>query len=73
MDLRPLLPAIQAPVLVIAGAEDRRTPPSHGAAIAAAIEGSRLRVVRGGAHLAIVSHAAEVTALILSHLPGQRA
>jgi 3-oxoadipate enol-lactonase len=73
MDLRPMLPAVKAPVLVIAGSEDERTPPWHGATIASAIGtgGSRLRVVRGGAHLANVSHAAEVTSLILAHLSGQ--
>lgn len=68
MDLRPLLPSIQAPTLVVAGADDQRTPPPHGAAIAAAVPRSRLRVIRGAAHLASVSHPAETTALIQAHL-----
>ena len=34
MDLRPALPAITAPTLVIAGREDPATPPWHGAVIA---------------------------------------
>jgi 3-oxoadipate enol-lactonase len=68
MDLRPALPSVAAPTLVIAGAEDPATPPWHGAAIAAAIPGARLRVIRGGAHLANVSQAAEVTAALLAHL-----
>lgn len=68
MDLRPSLGSIAAPTLVIAGAEDPATPPPHGAAIASAIPGARLRVIRGASHLANVSAAAEVTALLLAHL-----
>ena len=68
MDLRPALPSVSAPTLVIAGAEDPATPPWHGAAIAAAIPGARLRVIRGGAHLSNVSQAAEVTVALLAHL-----
>jgi 3-oxoadipate enol-lactonase len=71
MDQRPVLPKITAPTLVISGAADTRTPPPHGAVIAAGIPGSRLRVVHGAAHLANVSHPAEVTALVLAHLSGQ--
>ena len=70
MDLRPLLASITAPTLVIAGAEDPATPPWHGAVIASAIPGARLRVIRGAAHLANVSSAAEVTATLLAHLAG---
>ena len=70
MDLRPLLASITAPALVIAGAEDPATPPWHGALIASAIPGARLRVIRGAAHLANVSSAAEFTATLLAHLDG---
>jgi pimeloyl-ACP methyl ester carboxylesterase len=70
MDLRPLLGSVTAPTLVIAGAEDPATPPWHGAVIASAIPGARLRVIRGAAHLANVSSAAEVTAALLAHLAG---
>jgi 3-oxoadipate enol-lactonase len=69
MDLRPMLAAVSAPTLVIAGAEDPATPPWHGAAIASAVAGSALRVIRGAAHLANVSNPAEFTALLLAHLP----
>jgi 3-oxoadipate enol-lactonase len=68
MDQRPELGLITAPALVIAGAEDPATPPWHGAVIASGIPGARLRVIRGAAHLANVSAAAEVTALLLAHL-----
>jgi len=71
MDLRPLLACIAAPTLVIAGAEDPATPPWHGAVIASAIPGARLRVIRGTAHLANVSTAAEFSAALLAHLADQ--
>jgi 3-oxoadipate enol-lactonase len=69
MDQRLALASVTAPTLVVAGADDPATPPWHGAVIAAAIPGARLRVIRGGAHLANVSQAAEVTATLLAHLP----
>ena len=68
MDLRPALGSIAAPTLVIAGADDAATPPWHGGVIASGIAGSRLRVVRGGAHLTNVSADGEVTALLVPHL-----
>ncbi len=68
MDLRPVLGSITAPTLVIAGTEDPATPPWHGAAIASAVPGARLRVLRAASHLANVSNAAEVTALLVPHL-----
>ena len=68
MDLRPALTSVTARTLVLAGAEDPATPPWHAAAIAGAIPSARLRVIRGAAHLANVSQAAEVTAALLAHL-----
>jgi 3-oxoadipate enol-lactonase len=70
MDLRPSLGSITAPTLVIAGAEDPATPPWHGAQIASGVSCSRLRVIRGGAHLANVSQAGEVSAALMEHLTG---
>lgn len=68
MDLRAELPAITAPTLVLAGAEDPATPPEHGAAIAARIDGARLEVVPDAAHLAAVEAADPVTAALEAHL-----
>ena len=68
MDLRPLLPSVSPPTLVIAGADDPALPPWHSAIIASAIPGARLRVIRGAAHLANVSQPGEVTAALLAHL-----
>ena len=68
MDLRPDLPAITAPTLVIAGADDPATPPRCSAAIASGIDGARLEVIPGAAHLAAVSAADPVTTALSSHL-----
>lgn len=70
MDLRPLLPSVTAPTLVLAGADDPATPPWHGAVIASGIPGARLRVIRGVSHLANVAAPAEFTAALLDHLTG---
>jgi 3-oxoadipate enol-lactonase len=68
MDQHDRLPRIQAPTLVIAGADDPATPPEHADAIAAGIPGARRETVAGARHLANVEHADEVTALMLEHL-----
>jgi 3-oxoadipate enol-lactonase len=70
MDLRPDLPGIVAPTLVVAGADDPATPPEHGAAIAAAVPGARLEVVAGAAHLASWEQAETANRLILEALDG---
>ena len=53
-DLRDALGQISAPTLVIAGAEDPSTPPSHGELLADRVPGARLAVIAGAAHLANV-------------------
>ncbi|MEU7901489.1 3-oxoadipate enol-lactonase [Actinoplanes sp. NPDC049118] len=70
MDLRPDLPGIRAPTLVVAGADDPATPPAHGAAIAAAVPGARLEVLADAAHLASFEQAATANRLILEALDG---
>jgi len=68
MDLRDSLPAIAAPTLVLAGADDPATPPEHGAAIASLVPGAHLDVIPAAAHLATVEAADAVTGLLLTHL-----
>jgi 3-oxoadipate enol-lactonase len=72
MDLRPLLPKIQAPTLVIAGAEDPATPLEHARTIAEGIEAGatpvRLKIVDGAAHLSSVECPEEVGRLMVEHL-----
>jgi 3-oxoadipate enol-lactonase len=68
MDLRPALPGIQAPTLVIAGADDPATPPdAHAKVIADAIPDARLEVIPDAAHLAVVEQHETVTRLLLDH------
>lgn len=68
MDLRGDLPAITAPTLVIAGADDPATPPEHGAAIASLVMAGRLDVIPATAHLATVEAADAVSSGLLIHL-----
>jgi 3-oxoadipate enol-lactonase len=68
MDQVADLPAITAPTLVIAGAQDPATPPEHAERIVAGIPGARLEVLDPAAHLANVEQPEAVTRLILEHL-----
>jgi 3-oxoadipate enol-lactonase len=68
MDLRPSLPSIRAPTLVVSGAGDPSTPPDHQALIAAAIPDARHEVIEPAAHLAAVEQHEEINRLILEHL-----
>jgi 3-oxoadipate enol-lactonase len=69
MDLHPLLPAIRAATLVVAGTLDPATPPRYLEAIAAAIPGSRLEAVET-AHVANWERAGEVNRILAAHLDG---
>jgi 3-oxoadipate enol-lactonase len=71
MDLRDRLPSIEAPTLVVSGAEDPATPPEHGRLIRDAIPGARFEVVPGAAHIANVERPEEITQLILTHLEAE--
>lgn len=68
LDLRAGLPAVTAPTLVIAGAQDPSIPAEHGRAIAGAVPGARFELLDPAAHLASVERAADVTQLIDDHL-----
>jgi 3-oxoadipate enol-lactonase len=72
MDLEDDLARIEAPTLVIAGADDPITPPDHGAHVASRIPDARMTVVADAAHLVNVQHPADVAALVLRHVRGQR-
>ena len=68
MDLRPDMPAIVAPTLVVAGADDPAAPPEHAQAIARAVPAARLEVLGPAAHLASVEQPEAVARLILEHV-----
>lgn len=70
MDLRDDLPAIPAPTLAIAGADDPATPPPHLKEIADAVKDGRLLVVPDSAHLASAEHPETITPAIIDHLRG---
>lgn len=68
VDLRPLLPLIQCPTLVIGGEADRTFPVGHSRAVAAAIPRAQLIVMQGAPHGLVVERAAEVAAIIRDFL-----
>lgn len=70
MDLRPDLSRIQAPTLVIAGAEDPAVPPEQMRELADEIAGSRFVIVPG-AHVPPLEHPAIVTNLLLEHFAAE--
>ncbi|MDT8437131.1 MAG: alpha/beta fold hydrolase [Gemmatimonadota bacterium] len=67
-DLRPELPSIRAPTLVVKGPRDAYTPPSWARAIAAAIPGARYEEVPGTGHCSHISMPEAFNALVLDWL-----
>ena len=67
LDLRDDLARIEAPTLVIAGADDPAKPPEHGRAIADRIRGANLLVFGHAAHLANVEQPAAFNRAMLAH------
>lgn len=67
-DGRDELTAIEAPTLVIAGADDPATPVEHARALFEGIAGARLRIIPRAAHLASVEQPEAVESAIMSYL-----
>lgn len=67
MDLRPVLPLIRIPTLVIAGAQDPATPLVHAELLAGQIANARL-VAINAAHLSNVEHPDQFNAEVMRHL-----
>ncbi|HEV7931967.1 MAG TPA: 3-oxoadipate enol-lactonase [Actinomadura sp.] len=72
-DLRPELPGITAPTLVIAGRDDPATPVAHARELADGIPGASLTEVAHAAHLANVEQPRPVLAALLGHLAAAEA
>ena len=64
LDLRPLLPAIACPTLVIGGGADLTFPIEHSRALAAGIHGAAIEVIPDGSHGLVIEHAPRVVELI---------
>lgn len=60
----PLLPLLDVPTLIVAGDDDQVVPPVNARFLHALIPGSRLRLIKGGGHLAMLSHTDEFVALL---------
>jgi 3-oxoadipate enol-lactonase len=67
-DLRRALGTIEAPTLVIAGAEDPTSPPAQVESLAAEIPDARVVVISRAAHLANVERPDEFNHALLEHL-----
>ncbi len=67
MDLRPVLPRITAPTLVVAGEADPATPPGLASTIVDGVAHADLTVLPGAAHLASVEQADLVTGRLHRH------
>jgi 3-oxoadipate enol-lactonase/4-carboxymuconolactone decarboxylase len=72
MDLRPIINRIQAPTLVIAGADDPATPVAMAEEIRSTIPGAEMIVLPRAAHLLAVEQAEKVVAYLLSFLDQYR-
>jgi 3-oxoadipate enol-lactonase len=67
LDLRPQLSRVQAPTLVLSGAEDIAAPPSVGAYTARVIPGARLAVIPAASHFAHYEKPGPVTDALATH------
>jgi pimeloyl-ACP methyl ester carboxylesterase len=70
-DVRPLLPRIDVPTLLVWGDRDSLVPLEHGRQMRAVIPGSRLVVLPGAAHNAMVDRPAEFNRAVLRFLRGE--
>ena len=69
-DLRPFLPAIHCPTLVLCGEADGLTPPEHAREIAALLPQARLEIVPGAGHMLTMEEPGRVNALLSPWLKG---
>ena len=60
----PMLPLLDVPTLIVAGDDDQVVPPVNARFLHALIPGSRLHMIAGGGHLAMLSHLDEFAAAL---------
>ena len=66
----PFLPFLKKPVLILMGSDDQIVVPFNGKILNKLIPGSRLRIIDGGGHLFMLSHADETLEYIRAFLDG---
>ena len=71
-DVRPLLPSIRVPTLVIWGEADTWVPLRHAIELRRALPDATLVVMRGAAHMPMVDRPAAFNRLVLRFLEGER-
>ena len=69
-DLRPLLPQITCPTLLVCGESDLLTPPEHSQEMAALIAGARLELLPTCGHLLTWEQPQRINALLIDWLAG---
>jgi len=69
-DLRPQLSQVRTPTLVVAGQNDRITPPAASRALAAALKKGRFRQLRGAGHVPFLSNRDQFLAALNGFLRG---
>lgn len=67
-DLKPMLPQIQTPTLIIWGRDDKITPLSDGILMNNLIRNSKLEIIENARHSPQFTHAEEVSGIILNNL-----
>lgn len=67
-DMRPLMPKINVPVLLVWGENDTATPLEDGRQMERLIPGSGLAVIKGGSHFPFVENGAQFAAVMAAFL-----
>lgn len=67
-DLKPILPQIKIPTLIIWGANDKITPLSDGILMNNLIENSKLEIIKDARHSPQFTHSTEVANIIINNL-----
>ena len=71
-DVRPLLPSVQAPTLVVWGEGDTWVPLKHALHFRRSIPDASLVVLRGAAHMPMIDRPDAFNRLVLRFLAGKR-
>ena len=70
LDLRPVLPKIRVPTLLVWGEDDRRSPLSVGRQMCGSIPGARLFVIPGSGHMSNLEQPEQFNAEVRAFLSG---